>query len=246
MPVLKGHYSSMPIKIDGRKPRIELLPFPLARTPLKNCAFNLLYRHLETANPARGLDAGTGQFRNRWMFPGEYVGITKHRSEYFDGFKHSRPIKRTGPMAVYLMTLERDFSFLGPMDVCVSTYTLQYVETYPDVIERLAQRVRRGGSLFIQNELPTLDASIKAVESHFSDIEVIFTEYAGLSDLEEGSDVVRLSALEMHAPNRAEDHASYCLIARGKIQPEAPAGPTPAIRNDGGLLIVERDLDQCS
>lgn len=237
----------MPIKIDRRKPRLELLPFQVALVPSKNYVFNLLYQHLQAAGPIRGLDAGTGQLRNRWMFPGEYFGITKHASEYFEGLKHQRPIKRTAPMHVYLMALENDFSFLGPMDASVSTFTLQYLEEkHADVVERLAHRVRRGGSLFIQNLVPTLDAAVKAVEPYFAEIEVIFTENEALCDLEEGSDIVKLSAIEMNAPNRPEGHASYCIIGRGKIQPEEPTGPTPSIRDENGLLIVERDLALCS
>lgn len=54
----------MPIVIEKRKPRIDLLGSPLAKIPSKNYLFNLLYRHLAEGSPARGL----GQF----FFPGSY------------------------------------------------------------------------------------------------------------------------------------------------------------------------------
>lgn len=87
-----------------------------------------------------------------------------------------------------------------------STFTLQYLEEkHADVVERLAQRVRPGGSIFIQNLVSTLDAAVKVLEPYFSKIEVIFTENEALWDLEKGSDIVKLSTAEMNGKRRLAD-----------------------------------------
>ncbi len=248
----------MPVRIERKKPRILSLPFLAATSPSKNYVFNLLYTFIQEQRPNRSLDAGTGELRNRWMFPGEYFGITVENEGYYRGLELAKAhfIQQTGPTTVYLMYLEDDFSFLAPMDLTVCTHTISYVRNRPDAIARLAGVVRLGGAMFLSNSIihpgtaadaapaDCLAEAIAVLEPLFDDLEVVFCAAEGFeADLKDTPDQVRgLTTLEMNMPNTREEHTEFCIMARGKKVPPRPQAPMPPLINDRGLMIVDPSL----
>jgi hypothetical protein len=238
----------MAVRIDPKKPLFELLPFLTANNPSKNYVFNLLYRVIQEANPARTLDAGTGELRNRWMVPGTYLGITIHAAEILKGIARNKkaPIHQTGATEVYVMRLENDLSFFSPVDISLCSYTIGYVADRAHVLRHLAGVVRQGGSLFLQDEVAALDTALSLMDPLFEDIQVVYTAYEGLYMPDyNGSktEVLDLTKMEMRAPNRAEGHEHFCLIAKGKKTPAVPAGARPDITEADGLFYVTKDQD---
>jgi hypothetical protein len=233
----------MPVRTEIKKPQIELLPFITAKNPSRNYVYNLLYRHIEQVTPERSIDAGCGELRNRWMFPGTYLGITDQHAGYFKGLIRvaKSPLLREGEMTVYLMRLEGDFSFLAPVDLAVCTYTMAYIEDCGDLARRLADCVNKGGSIFLQGDLKALDAVLHAVEPLFDDSQVVYTGTEGLNEWDFSGRKFEMTRLEMRMPNRAEGHEHFTLIARGKRHP-AVEGRPPELIDDRGLKMVKRDL----
>lgn len=234
----------MPAQFASQKPRIDLFPFHISLNPAKNYVFNLLFRAIEEAAPERSLDAGAGQLRNRWMFPNAYFGITHNHVAYFEGLSRNlkAPIQRTGSMSVYLMRLESDFSFIGPMDMAVCTFTMRYLEDKADLMTRLAGAVRIGGSLFLEDDLSSLDTALKTLSPYFDSLDVIYYGAEMLHAEVDAADVLGLTEIEMRMPNKPDGHSGYCIHARGKRTSHAQPGVTPEIVNDRGLLIVKKDL----
>ena len=63
-----------------RKPPITPSGYFFSENPSKNYAMHLLLDDIRAQNPSRSLDAGVGELRNYWMFPGSYVGISHNRA----------------------------------------------------------------------------------------------------------------------------------------------------------------------
>src|ERR1700749_3013219 len=113
------------------KPTVDLSRTWLAPRPSKNYIFHVLHRHIQEANPARSLDAGVGELRNFWMFPGKYVGITHNRVAYHRGMARlttPQPVPdictplltdSSQHPTVFQMRMESDFSFMEDFDLVV-------------------------------------------------------------------------------------------------------------------------------
>lgn len=230
--------------VAPQKPQIDLMPVPYANRPMKNYGAQLLRRHIGTLNPLRSLDAGIGQMRNLWMFPGHYVGIGHNRAGYIEGLR--QPINREiiatkGQPEIYLMRLESDFSFIAPVDLCVCTYTIQYLENRTDVLTRLCERVRHGGSLIVDDELPSLPGFLKVLESQFDTIDIVYAGYGECAEMALPEDVMSLTLKEMSAPNLPDGHAAFYLFARNKKCDAAATSPRPAMTPDNGAFVLDSD-----
>lgn len=237
------------------KPVVETHGFRLSNRPSKNYMFHLLYRDIVAHNPARSLEAGAGQLRNFWMYPGAYVGISHNRPAYFRGLTRglNRPlIRKNGPPEVYLMRLERDFSFLGLFNLCVCTQTIFYVDNPVDVGRRLAERLDKGGALILDDEIERLDQYIAVLAPLFETLDVTFwgfgdadREIPDMPALPNAPAPQRFTDLfeaEMRAPNQREGHAHFYLHARGRLEADVRRSPSPDIISDRGLIIVRDDI----
>ena len=237
----------MTVRIEAKKPQFELLPFTTAKNPAKNYIFNLLYSVVQEAAPARALDAGAGELRNRWMFPEAYFGITLHEAQYWQGIARNKkaPLRPTGETQVYVMRLESDFSFLGPMDLVVCTHTIYYVADRADVIARLVDRIRAGGALFLHDKMEGLDVALRVLEPLFEDVQLIYCAADGVDmPTFDGrmAEVMSLSKLEMSMPNRPEGHGQFCIIGRRKIGPAGPQSPMPDVISNQGLNTLTSEI----
>jgi SAM-dependent methyltransferase len=231
------------------KPVIDF-NFRAVNNPAKNYFFNLLYQDIAAVRPARALDAGMGRLRNYWMFPGKYVGIGRHKIPAMQGIElpeHVAMMQERGIPELYLMLLESDFSFLGEFDLCVSTFTLCYAKDSVDVVSRLAERLRPGGSLLFQDTLEKTEQYLKALAPHFEHVEAIYWGMANTNFFMEPFVKPEFSALqrqEMEAPNTPEGHSDVYIRATGKRTGAAPAAPVPEIVIDGLLRLVAADIPQ--
>lgn len=54
-----------------KKPQVNTFGHWLSHIPAKSYLFHLMRADIEACAPARSLDAGCGELRNFWMFPGE-------------------------------------------------------------------------------------------------------------------------------------------------------------------------------
>lgn len=237
------------------KPVVDTHGFRLSNKPSKNYLFHLLYRDIVAHNPSRSLEAGTGQLRNYWMYPGRYVGISHNRAAYFLGLTRGlnrRLIETRGAPEVYLMRLERDFSFLGLFDLCVCTQTIFYLDDYIDVARRLGQRVVQGGALILDDNIARVDEYVAALAPLFATIDVTFwgfgdadEEIAGMPALPNVPPPQRFTDLfeaEMRAPNEKAGHAHFYLHARDRRESDLRTGVRPDIIPDRGLFIVRDDI----
>lgn len=230
--------------VHPTKPQIPLFDSPVAPYPGKNYAYQLLAYHVEILAPRRTLDAGCGELRTFSIYPGEYVGITHNRPVFYQGVvKNQGLIAVRGFPEVYLMRLESDFSFIAPVDLAVCTFTIGYVDGRIDVLRRLAQRVRHGGSLIFTDDTEFQSEMLNVLEAEFEQIEVT---YFGLENrfVSDPRELIDLTAAEMAAPNTPDFHSQFYVRAVGKKVEATPAGPRPAIRNDHGLLLVEADISR--
>ncbi len=238
----------MTIVVSPTKPRIELASQPYAPNPSKNYVYQVLYRDVREANPDRALDAGCGELRNFWMFPGAYVGISHNRPGYFNGVRRWIEHKVIAPdqrPEVYLMRLQRAFDFLGLFDLVVCTNTLEYIPERDDVVRRLSQRVARGGSMILEDQQANLAVYLRLLEPEYERIEVMHCWFEGCAMIDDTMPVDRQLALavkEMEAPNRPEGHARFYLKAAIKLTQYEAAGVPPKIILDDGLRIVEDDV----
>jgi hypothetical protein len=246
-----------------QKPIVDMSRHWLAPRPSKNYIFHLLHHHIQTVNPARSLDAGVGELRNFWMFPGRYVGITHNRITYLQGMARltvpqpqpdiCTPLL-TDPSqypTVFQMRLESDFSFLEDFDMVVCTQTIFYVEDRLDVLRRLSQRVKRGGSLIVDDHVESAADFVAAVEADYEDVQIVyhgfencgatFKKMPKLRNMVPEPQFMELCYREMTAPNRPEGHTSFYMIARNKKADAAPPGPTPELVYDKGLFVVRKD-----
>lgn len=234
--------------VPAQKPAVELFPKLYSRNPSKNYMFQLLLATIRTCSPSRSLDAGVGALRNFWMFPGHYIGISHNRGAYFKGLtlpQTKMRIARNGPPEVYLMRLERDFSFLGGVDLCVCTQTIFYTEDPTDVGRRLSAQVRQGGSMILEHVTPALDAHLGTLIDDYESVEVIYWGRRDCAFLDETcpkEKLMELSRVEMNAPNIRDDHAHFFLVARNKLKPAVAIGSRPEIVEDRGLNIVKDDI----
>lgn len=231
---------------EENKTEIELR-HKLSENPSKNYLFNLLYCHITAVNPERSLDAGIGELRNLWMFPGRYIGIGHRKSAYLKGLlRDPNPaiIRERGAPDVFLMRLENDFSFLGAFDLCVSTFTMDYVENRNDAIMRLSDRVEKDGSLILQANLNDSAELIRKIRRQYEYCDVTYCgieEGVGYFGADE-QEFARLTRHEMDAPNVPEGHTYFYLFATGKKSAAAAAGPVPEMIEDNGLRIVKSDM----
>jgi len=227
------------------KPQIPLMK--LSDNPSKNYVFNLLRHHIAEINPARALDAGCGDLRNLWMFPGTYVGITAHRFTFELALQREpnpQIIQKRGLPTIYVMRLETEFSFLGAFDLCVSTFTLIYLKDPVHVIARLSERVKQGGALIVQLGPEYHARAMAVLEPHYASVEAVFCGAPELNTFADRSDaqIEELTRAEMAAPNVPGEHAYLYICARGKRAPESPSLAAPAIVQDSGLQVVEMDI----
>ncbi len=213
--------------------------------PARNYVLHLLHTHIKMVSPASSLDAGAGELRNYWMFPGKYVGIALSRPAYFLGLERAEYRKlATNKILpeVYLMRLESDFSFLGSFELCVSTFTLEYVQDRFDVVQRLSDRVSQNGSLIVEGPLSTLERHMKQIEPCYTDIKVVYWGLHGWDRKMTGAEFEHATFREIFAPNVAAGHERFYLFARGKKGGASAAGPRPTTTYDGGLFIVVNDI----
>jgi SAM-dependent methyltransferase len=231
------------------KPAIDI-NFRAVNNPAKNYFFNLLYQDIAAARPARALDAGMGRLRNYWMFPGKYVGIGRHKAPAVQGIElaeHVAMMRERGLPELYLMLLESDFSFLGEFDLCVSTFTLCYAKDSVDVVCRLAERLRPGGTLLFQDTPEKAARYLEALAPHFEEVEAIYWGMPHTNFFMEPFDKPRFTELqreEMEAPNTPDGHSELYIRATGKRSGAAPAAPVPEIVTDGLLRLVAADIPQ--
>jgi hypothetical protein len=225
------------------------IKFRSVNNPAKNYIFNLLYHDIQAANPGRSLDAGMGRMRNFWMFPGKYVGIGVKKADTESGLRLEDNIavmRERGEPELYLALLEKDISFLGDFDLCVSTFTLIYVEDKLDTVARLSDRVRRGGTLLFQvPALGTGEEYLRLLSPHYDTVEIVYWGMAHTNFFMEPFDKPRFKELEraeMEAPNTPEGHSDFYVRAFGKRTDPSPQGPTPELIRDGLFRIVARDL----
>ena len=221
------------------KPWVKILP--LSERPAKAYAFSLLKAHIADICPRRSLDAGCGELRNRWMFSGEYVGITHNRSAYFMGLKRG---ENEGLQSeVYAMRLETDFSFLGTFDLVVSTQTLIYVEDPLAVVRRLSDRVGHGGSLIFDYKLEEGSEKFRSVlATDYANVDIVYYGFEDCFDVAPKDRLFELVEREMKAPNLPDNHGWFYLIARNKQKDAVAGGLPPAMIHEGNLHVVEMDL----
>ncbi len=194
--------------------------FRAVNNPAKNYMYNLLYHDIQAAAPARSLDAGMGRMRNFWMFPGKYVGIGVNRSDTAEGLDLQDNIvitRERGVPELYLMLLDRDMSFLGDFDLCVSTFTLIYVKDTLDVVGRLSDRVRRGGTLLFQTPAEgNGDDLLGLLSPHYEKVEIVYWGMEHTNFFMNKFDKPRLNELqraEMEAPNSPKGHSDFYVRA---------------------------------
>jgi len=226
-----------------------------SQNPSKNYLFHILANDIRILGPSRSLDAGVGELRSFWMFPGQYVGITHSKKDFMRG--RQRPptkelIASGRTPEVYLMRLESDFSFLGTFDVCVCTNTLPYIQDHVGLVKRLSARVRGGGSLIVENSVRYLPGYIEAIGAEYEDVDVVYWGYKDCDVLLENvsawgnepptEQFLELTLKELNAPNMAEGHAYFYLHARRKKTLPVAKAPAPEIVNDDGLFVVVKDI----
>jgi len=237
------------------KPAIKTFGFWLSESPSKNYLFHLLHHDIRSCSPSRSLDAGAGELRNYWMFPGHYVGISHNRPAYARGLVRGfnpNIVREKGPPEVYLMRLERDFSFLGLFDLCVCTQTIAYMDNPIDVAGRLADRVKAGGTLILDDIIEREGQYRAALADKFDDIEVIYWGRSGsdiyfknmpkLANMPVPDDFRDLYELETSAPNEPAGHSRLYLRARRKKESCLNENPSPEVIMEGGLRIVKDDI----
>jgi SAM-dependent methyltransferase len=237
------------------KPIVNTGGLWLSPNPSKNYLFHLLLQDIRSLNPQRSLDAGTGELRNYWMFPGAYVGISHNRPAYFRGLVrgfNKALIAEKGAPEVYLMRLEREFSFLGLFDLCVCTQTIDYAENPIDVGLRLAARVKPGGSFLLDDVVERAPAYIAALSDAFERLEIVYWGHAAaninfknmpaLANQPPPPDFTALFEREMTAANEPEGHNHFYLRASGKKATAQSEGEVPEMIVEGGLRIVKADM----
>lgn len=237
------------------KPRVETHGMRLSNNPSKNYFFHLLYRDIQQRNPSRSLEAGMGELRNYWMYPGDYVGIGTQRDSYFAGLGRGfnrKLILERGPPVAYLMRLESDLSFLGLFDLCVCTNTIMYVDDQIDVATRLAARVAKGGDLILDDVVGRRQEYLAVMAPLFESIELVYwgygESYGELSDQPALANqpptqrYLDLFNAEMNAPNVPEGHRGFYLHGRSKRESDPAIGTRPELIEDHGLLIVKPDI----
>jgi hypothetical protein len=228
--------------IEPEKPVVELLL--LSKRPFKNYILNLLKAHIDAVQPSVSLDAGCGDLRNRWMFPGRYVGIT-HSTRYHEQAL-ARGKNKELESTVYAMRLENDLSFLGDFDLVVCTNALGFggmpIETQGDIVQRLSERVQLGGALIFNGTVALLPFC-ERIAADYDFANVVFT---GTPDRYEPRQIndewLELVRQEMLAPNVQGDHKEVYMFASGKKRAPTPHAPVPQLVHDRGVAIVEMDM----
>ena len=237
----------MTINIPPAKPKFELLDFTYSPNPSKNYFYQLLAHDIENLNPGRALDAGCGELRNWWMFPGDYVGISHNYKAYFRGLRRATkgPKKPTSPPRVYLTRLEGDFSFIGGVDLCVCSNTMLYIKDKKATLARFQKNIKSGGALLIDDDIGELDNYLSFVTGQFARIDVVFFGYEGcdvIDDQMAQDEIISLTKMEMLVGNDREGHSRFYLKATGKVGQAGPFSPTPELVEDNGLFIVKSDI----
>lgn len=242
----------MPVTLRRTKPKIELFDFAYSPNPAKNYIYQVMAQEILNLRPERSLDGGFGELRNLWMFSGQYVGIGLNHAAYFRGLKRIAfrqpgiPARHSFvPPEIYLMRLESDFSFIDPVDLCVSTNTLCYINDKVAVLGALVDRVKLGGALIVEEQCDHLESFIRVLEKHFASVEIQYWGFDGcyFFDAETSlDDVISLSKLEMATPNVREGHENFHLYATGKLSAPGPSVERPEMIHDQGPHIVMKDL----
>jgi hypothetical protein len=236
----------MALNIPAEKPKIRI--DQLSHSPCKSYLFSLLCRDIRDAGPVRALDAGAGELRNYWMFPGHYVGITISEKEYFAGVRRwadTGLFPATFRPEVYLMRLERDFAFLGLFQLVVCTNTIKYVTNPCDAIARLAERVAQHGSLLLSGPIEYLAPVVPILEPEFGKLDLVYLGYREAADKGQTLDDqtrALLSRMDMMAPNTPEGHRQFYLKASNKLGSSQRAIDPPKVTIRDGLSIVEDAL----
>lgn len=246
----------MPVTLRHAKPKIDLFDFAYSLNPAKNYLFQVLASDIRDLNPGRSLDGGFGELRNYWMFPGQYVGIGRGHGGYARGLKRSRSAPLEGrpaprsvlPPEVYLMRMQSDFSFIEPVDLAVTTFTLVQIPD-PDktkALEGLIGRVKVGGSMIVEERCEYLDPIAGILEKNFRNVEILYWGFEGCYFPDPDialDDVLSLSKLEMAMPNTREGHERFYIRATGKFSAPEPMSARPDMVRDGDhLYIVKADL----
>jgi hypothetical protein len=233
---------------QARKRLIDI-KYSLTTNPAKNYIFNLLQHDIAAADPARSLDAGAGELRNFWMFPGQYFGISHRKATFLRGLQYevnAEIIAERGMPHVYLQRLESDFSYLGAFDLVACTFTLEYVQDRLSAALRLSDRVSRGGTCLLEGELK--DGGARIVEAIAPLYDRVHVTYWGTPAtnrlLENFSDpaFVPLTQQELRTANVPEGHDRFYISAFGKKADPGAAGPRPEIIADSGLFIVKSEI----
>ena len=240
----------MAVVTARNKPKVEFVGFPYAHSPSKNYFRHMLERDIKMLAPRRSLDAGCGELRNFRMFPGEYVGIGRSYDDYFVGVDRENasayPPKK--PPEVYLMRLESDFSFIGPVDLAVCTNVMGYIDDKAALLRKLASLTNRDGALLVDDVVAHHDLYVDTLSALFDQIEIVFWGYEGCAFSEESitpEEITDLSRVEMFTPNEMQGHRAFYIRATGKKTAAAAAtAARPAMISDRGLFIVEKDMPQ--
>ena len=239
----------MSVVVQRNKPKVDLVGFPYAHSPSKNYFRHLLERDIKTLAPRRSLDAGCGELRNFRMFPGDYVGIGRSYDDYFVGVERenasAHPPRK--PPEVYLMRLESDFSFIGPVDLSVCTNVMGYIGDKAALLRKLASLTNKGGALLVDDVVAEYDLYVDTLSALFDHLEIVFWGYEGCAFSEESitpEEITDLSRVEMFTPNEMEGHKAFYIRAMGKKTPPIAPGERPATILDRGLFIVEKDIPQ--
>lgn len=239
----------MAIVTPRNKPKIDFVGFPYAHSPSKNYFRHVLERDIKMLAPRRSLDAGCGELRNFRMFPGEYVGIGRSYNDYFVGLdrENSSPNPPRKPPEVYLMRLESDFSFIGPVDMSVCTNVMGYIDDKAALLRKLADVTKKGGALLVDDVVANHDLYVDTLSALFDQLEVIFWGYEGCAFSEESitpEEITDLSRVEMFTPNEMQGHRAFYIRATGKKTAPAAGTERPPVISDRGLFIVEKDIPQ--
>ena len=239
----------MAVVTPKNKPKLELAAFPYAHSPSKNYFRHMLAREIAALAPRRSLDAGCGELRNFRMFPNDYVGIGRSYDDYFVGLERETgsPNPPRKPPEVYLMRLESDFSFIGPVDLSVCTNVMGYIDDKAALLRKLANLTRKGGALMVDDVVAQFDLYVDTLTPLFDQLEVVFWGYEGCAFSEESittEEITALSRVEMFTPNEMEGHRAFYIRATGKKTAAVVPGERPAMIADRGLFIVEKDIPQ--